>query len=161
MHNMNLLPLYEMQAQLDERIVKQHSLDPTTYDWRIDALRVELHECENESKHFKKWSTKQPDRAKLLEEYVDALHFFLSLGNQFDKRFDWIQPGIVESKLVAEQFRDVIAFVLDLYESDMYYQVAFGLFIGLGILLGFTWDEVERAYYAKNQKNHVRQDTGY
>jgi dimeric dUTPase (all-alpha-NTP-PPase superfamily) len=34
-------------------------------------------------------------------------------------------------------------------------------FFGLGEMLGFTWDEIEQAYFAKNKINHVRQETGY
>lgn len=35
------------------------------------------------------------------------------------------------------------------------------LYIGLGEMLGFTWDQIEEAYYAKNKVNHERQNTGY
>lgn len=39
---------------------------------------------------------------------------------------------------------------------------AFSLFIGLGEKhLGFTWDEIVRAYFQKNEVNHQRQDNGY
>jgi len=37
----------------------------------------------------------------------------------------------------------------------------FGYFIGLGEMLGFSWKQVEDAYYAKNKINHERQDAGY
>ncbi|WP_176714346.1 dUTP diphosphatase, partial [Limosilactobacillus reuteri] len=35
------------------------------------------------------------------------------------------------------------------------------VFLGLGKLLGFTWDEIEQAYFKKNEVNHKRQDSGY
>jgi dimeric dUTPase (all-alpha-NTP-PPase superfamily) len=37
----------------------------------------------------------------------------------------------------------------------------FERFIELGEHLGFTWDEIEQAYFTKNQINVQRQETGY
>jgi dimeric dUTPase (all-alpha-NTP-PPase superfamily) len=33
--------------------------------------------------------------------------------------------------------------------------------LSLGEFLGFTGEEIEQAYFAKNKINHVRQETGY
>jgi dimeric dUTPase (all-alpha-NTP-PPase superfamily) len=56
----------------------------------------------------------------------------------------------------------------DLYENcgygcgvHDYYDDLFGNFINLGKLLGFTWDQVEKAYFEKNAINHQRQESGY
>lgn len=34
-------------------------------------------------------------------------------------------------------------------------------YLGLGEMLGFKLEEIERAYIEKNQVNHQRQDNGY
>lgn len=41
------------------------------------------------------------------------------------------------------------------------YVVVFNNFLSLGEMLGFTWEEIEQAYYDKNKINHQRQENGY
>lgn len=164
---MNLSKLFEMQRILDTRIVQEKELDESDLLLKkIDAFRVELHELENETKHFKYWSSKEPDQSKVLEEYVDGLHFILSIG---------IELNITESKLdpikhesLAEQFRWVNRDAVELYEAidcgfdlNIYYDLLFIRFIVLGEMLGFTWEQIEQAYRDKNIVNHERQANGY
>src|SRR5690625_3584703 len=112
---MNLEKLFEIQAELDKRIVEKHGLqNEDLLDKKILALQVELGELANEWRGFKFWSEDQEPNicdlpkgtctcrdcemyycdkvhestveAKnlyvnpLLEEYVDCLHFILSIG---------------------------------------------------------------------------------
>ncbi|KFZ32146.1 dUTPase, partial [Anoxybacillus flavithermus] len=48
----------------------------------------------------------------------------------------------------------------DAYSSIAYIDM-FGKFLGLGEMLGFTWEQVEEAYMKKNAENHSRQERGY
>src|SRR5690625_7965714 len=41
------------------------------------------------------------------------------------------------------------------------YNLTFSDFVSLGSRLGFTWKEIEQAYYEKNKINHERQTDGY
>lgn len=158
---MNLKNLFKMQKVLDDRIIQKHSLEERQdelFFMRIDAFRVELHELENEVKHFKFWSNKKPVFEKTLEEYVDGLHFLLSFGISID-----IQPEVIPGvKLdgIPEQFRECVKLAVCLYEDD-YYVDLFQHYIGLGEMLGFSWDQIEQAYFDKNKVNHERQDNGY
>lgn len=34
-------------------------------------------------------------------------------------------------------------------------------FLGLGLCLGFTWEQIVEAYKEKNEVNHERQENGY
>src|SRR5690606_4443541 len=101
---LNLSPLFDMQRKLDEHILDEHPelKGQDNLDWKIIALQVELGECANEWRGFKKWSNDQKPRTNepyhtyevfkgeqvpsveyrnpLLEEYVDCLHFILSIG---------------------------------------------------------------------------------
>lgn len=100
----------------------------------------------------------------LLEEYVDCLHFILSIGNDlyFDEIFDWdiLQSDEIN---VVERFENVFKAVLDLSKSKEIYDfmTLFEEFYILGQLLGFTWEQVEKAYYEKNKTNFERQKNGY
>lgn len=87
---MDLKTLYEMQEELDNTIFKKlfgDWSDMATPDMfivqRLLALQVEVSELANALKRdgFKYWTTKPAEpRDRLLDEYVDILHFFLSVG---------------------------------------------------------------------------------
>lgn len=217
---MNLTKLFETQAALDEHIMQEHPelRGQDNLDWKILALQVELGECANEWRGFKKWSNDQEPRVympnpkepcdkckgngyfdkhkdikdwifckecdgvgchfynPLLEEYVDCLHFILSIGleigctpiacdvaltvpnsditNQFLQLIDEVHK--IQHNL---RYKDIQKSALDTAFSN--YHRVLGIFNGLGEMLGFTWNQVEGAYYAKNKVNHARQESGY
>ncbi|MGX1899892.1 dimeric dUTPase (all-alpha-NTP-PPase superfamily) [Thermolongibacillus altinsuensis] len=162
---MNLERLFMMQKQLDERIETKRQLKgENLVSKKILALLVEIGELANETRCFKFWSSKPPaPREKVIEEYVDGLHFILSLG--IDLKFaDHVHLiDVQESKPLVEQFLCVFqavhqferALSLESYQSllDTYLQLAHALC--------FTLDEVEQAYIAKNEVNHERQNQNY
>lgn len=81
---MRTIDLYEMQVELDERIIKEKGLEgQDLISNTVLALQVEIGECGNEWRYFKDWSNDRlPRRAKMLVEFVDCLHFILSLARQ-------------------------------------------------------------------------------
>ncbi|OAK70075.1 dUTP diphosphatase [Lederbergia galactosidilytica] len=108
----------------------------------------------------------------LLEEYVDGLHFILSIG--LDLKIDHTEIFVGQdftvdrnitktfTKLMCmpERFENAIGdddygFYIDWYEELLV------CFIGLGEMLGFTWEEVEQAYMDKNTINYERQANNY
>ncbi|MNR93675.1 dUTPase [compost metagenome] len=171
---MNLTKLFEMQRELDERIVKEKGLEGLDLlPEKILALQVELGECANEWRGFKFWSKDQrprtskwvapsmglsfaEERNPLLEEYIDCLHFILSIGNIHRiTQFDHLE-------LVEESITFYFTKLLRVeWESKVSYTVAVPAFLKLGKMLGFTWEKIEEAYMSKNVVNHTRQSTGY
>ncbi|ARD47594.1 dUTP diphosphatase [Sporosarcina sp. P33] len=186
---MDLNKMFEMQRELDERIVKEKGLEGQ--DLLLDkilALQVELGECANEWRGFKFWSVDREPRIKayshheekqcgdngfssiakydknpLLEEYVDCLHFILSIGLDLEFHLLVKEARPVNNRSIAKQFVFISTKVGTMlaYESLPNYLHIIENFIGLGEMLGFTWEQIEQAYYNKNKVNHVRQDTGY
>lgn len=161
---MNLERLFKMQKQLDDRIKKEHQLEQTdVYEEKVLALLVELGELANETRCFKYWSQKGPsERTVILEEYVDGVHFILSLGLEKG----WTDPVIekqVTNQTMTQLFLTVYECVLEMKQTDdkKVYDALFTNFLSLGKALGFTKDEIVQAYLNKNEKNHVRQDEGY
>ncbi len=75
--------LFEMQAGLDAYIREKRNLNFTKGEWvqkKAMALMVELAEVVEESK-YKWWKNPtEIDEAKLHEEIVDVLHFFLGMA---------------------------------------------------------------------------------
>jgi dimeric dUTPase (all-alpha-NTP-PPase superfamily) len=165
-------------------------------DKKILALLTEFGELANEWRGFKFWSEDQEPithiekwktvdghnyyaahRNPLLEEYVDCLHFILSIGLDLDlqdlkgaspenaNNFKNINRGfncvfddvaILNSTIEAEC--DGYLGVDDLRES---YHLLVNDFVRLGEKLGLTWGQIEQAYYDKNKINHERQENGY
>lgn len=182
---MNLAKLFETQLKLRERILYSES---DRFNKLILALLVELGECANEWRGFKFWSKDQKPRIKnvrapymdlddadfynpLLEEYVDGLHFVMELGIeiaeeiQFDVS-DYFKEITDEIKLnqksstITNQF-NYIFYLTTTVDYDFHFPYLFAAYYQLGEMLGFTWEQIEQAYYAKNQINHERQNNGY
>jgi dimeric dUTPase (all-alpha-NTP-PPase superfamily) len=163
---LNLKELYTMQKFLDEKIVKQHSLENNSLvQERILALYVELGELANETRCFKFWSTKPAsNRTIILEEYVDGIHFLLSLGISLSYELNEITGQNQEcNKDLVKQFTTIYQCISE-FESDkteQTYERLFKQYILLGELLTFTANEIETAYISKNEVNLERQRTGY
>ena len=97
----------------------------------------------------------------LLEEHVDCLHFFLSIARQLEFTADDLDQVPYCQDDIVEAFTGVITSVgLITIDRDGFYE-AWGTFLALGEMLGFTWEQVAEAYIAKNEVNHQRQATGY
>lgn len=162
---MNVQTLYSLQRQLDERIETQHGLQgENLVDRKILALLVEVGELANETRCFKFWSSKPSAPQEIvLEEYVDGLHFILSLGLdlQLAERVEW--PDVQASKPLVTQFLDVFQ-AIHLFEQALSietYEALLRSYVELGHALQFTSEQIERAYVAKNAVNHERQDQNY
>ncbi|MGD6816806.1 dUTP diphosphatase [Metabacillus sp. 113a] len=164
---MNISALFDMQRALDNKIKRQHGLENESLTQRkILALLVELGELANETRCFKFWSTKAPsERTVILEEYVDGIHFILSLGIGQGFENDTVinlKSGSGDVSL-THQFLMVFESI-SLFEKNPElpsYLTVLGEYLYLGELLGFTADEIEKAYLLKNEINHDRQKKGY
>jgi len=182
---MNLAKLFEMQKELDDRILAEHPIQEgeDRLAKKILALLVELGELAQEWRGFKFWSKDQEPRTggecccddgyfdihmgngvveqgicpfcegigelpnTLLEEYVDCLHFLLSIGLESEigtftgDELMPIKMGTIEMQFIT-LFKATVTFLEDIN----YYLDIWELFLGLGEMLGFTWGQIEEAY---------------
>lgn len=106
----------------------------------------------------------------LLEEYVDCLHFILSIGLEITEpdMLDLKRWNLTKADNITEQFLWLMSDVTELYNSlcndgfsNFDYEFLLLRFIHLGEMLGFTWEQIEEAYMRKNAVNHERQNNGY
>lgn len=119
--------------------------------------------------HCKKCNRTGKITNPLLEEYVDGLSFILQIGlnlNFHTMHFEYLHGHnvfVFKKTTTIEQFNDMfIAVSAFSYDHSLeFYEEMFLVFIGLGELLEFTWEQIEQAYLEKNKINHVRQDNGY
>lgn len=161
----DLTSLYEAQQKLDLRIAKNHNItyEKTRTD-RLIALLVEICEWANETRCFKYWSYKSSSPKEItIEEYVDALHFFLSLGIDIKTSFVIYLLSSNEAKTLSEDFLELFVLYGDFLKAqdDKTYQKSFGKFIDMSLKCGFSWTEVIEAYKRKLDINFKRQENNY
>ncbi len=165
--NLKLQSLFEMQNELDRRIERERGLEnEDLVDKKILALQVELGELANETRCFKFWSTKAPsERSVILEEFVDGIHFLLSLGLilPYDVPQQMQVPELVQENLVDAFLKvyEDLTILKNNREDVNNYVTLMEDYLMIGRLLGFTSEEINEAYLSKNEVNHSRQDQGY
>ncbi|AMQ21413.1 dUTP diphosphatase [Geobacillus sp. JS12] len=161
---MNWSLLYDMQRMLDRRIETEHGLmEEDLFARKQLAFLVELGELANETRCFKFWSIKPPAPAeRVLEEYVDGLHFLLSLGLECGLFYEENEAPSAGRPLV-EQFLAVFRAAERFGETRARgeYDALFAEYWRLGVALGFSSDDIEAAYRRKNEVNHKRQNERY
>jgi dimeric dUTPase (all-alpha-NTP-PPase superfamily) len=163
---MQLEKLFKMQKDLDHHIEEKHDLkSEDLFNRKVLALFVEIGELANETRSFKFWSVK-PSSPKevILEEFVDGIHFILSLGLEcgFDKTIKDISKE--EASLdVTNQFLAIYD-TLSVFQKNKSvedYVLLFKAYLQLANLLGITNEEMEEAYFKKNEVNYQRQQNNY
>jgi len=156
--------LFEKQVKLDAYISNNHDLSKADlFEQKILALLVELGELANETRCFKFWSMKaRNEDSVIIEEYVDNIHFLLSLGLEKNLAFKEIT---YEKKIVSEtaQFNQIFEYISKFREdtTNENYLNLFKAYLQLANILGFSNEAIMKAYDAKNEVNFARQDQGY
>lgn len=149
-----LIELKHLQDTLDLRIHNTISLPlEDSIDDRKLAFIVEFGELLQEvPSKFKYWKTSAIDNRELaLEEFVDCLHFALSLTSLDNVEGYTGEKPYPFYDLCEELFDEVMNHGAYILEN----------LISIGSTLGFTWEEVYQGYLDKNNINHERQDNGY
>jgi len=239
---LTLEQMYEMQKELDAKIIKEKGLEgKDLLQNTVLALQVEIGELANEWRGFKHWSTRQTPKmyplekcsycgedvsftrpspfmadasadmcedcwnmtrkeyfasngeyipdfrdyphfpmkqpTRLLDEYADCLHFFLSIARQLglpaDDLYAWEDQ--VEGStailftdllhnvglLVADELLEIKPKDINAWRREHFRSAVF-VFYALGEQrLGLTFEQIADAYAAKNAVNHERQENGY
>ncbi|MEN2765607.1 dUTP diphosphatase [Ornithinibacillus xuwenensis] len=156
--------LFSMQKQLDTYIEENHNLsEKDLFEDKYLALLVELGELANETRCFKFWSNKKRgDSQTILEEFVDGIHFILSLGIEKGLRFEAEtvkQSNKLETELFNTVFENGVVFKNQPIQPN--YNRLFQSYLELGLKLGFQEADVRQAYIKKNEVNYERQNQGY
>ncbi|MGG5254832.1 dUTP diphosphatase [Neobacillus sp. SM06] len=163
---MRLENLFKMQKALDRYIEENHGLqNEDLFDRKVLALLVEIGELANETRSFKFWSLKpSSEKQVILEEFVDGIHFILSLGLEsgFDERLIAVEEN-PSAVTINEQFLKIYRSVCDFQTSRRLedYRAVIEYYLQLAVQLGITNEEIEQAYIQKNEVNYKRQENNY
>ena len=162
---MKLQPLFDMQKSLDTYIQAEKNISHDVFLEKGLALLVELAELANETRCFKFWSSKGPsEKEVILEEYVDSIHFLLSLGIEMnlDDLESWPVDHREESSLTLlflHTQSSINQFLIEPTKEN--YKDIWSWYGAVASNLGFTHGQISKAYLDKNEKNYERQRSGY
>lgn len=171
---MILKEMFKAQLKFDNSIIEGRKLQgKDLFKNKALAAIIELSECANEIRFFKYWSNKGPSSKEvILEEYVDCLHFVLSMGNDLKQNYiierDY-RPCLSYADF-TEDFLLIHSSIINFSGAmtmkeqriaEIYYIEIVEQLLGAAYKMGFTEKEIEMAYYKKNEINFKRQATGY
>lgn len=153
--------MIEMQRQLDKYIMDKQGVEYT--DEASDKIRlalfVELGELFNELPSiFKYWKPNAIDkRDKALVEYVDCLHFTMSLHYFNCDDEAKLYTLALHKDCVYKNLDEILDCIFVIDKSAYHQSNLLSEILNLGHYLGFTWEEVYSTYIEKNKINYDRQ----
>ena len=160
--------MLQMQAKLDEAIMKEYGLKEIDEEKLSFAILDEVGELTHELKANWCWwkKTQAPvDKDKVLGELVDIWHFVLSHQNHFGSGEEELRAEEQLIENAKRYFREIKTFLkgiiylladLTIINSNKLERL-----IAIPEYLGFTIEDVHKAYCDKNKVNYQRLKEGY
>ena len=155
--------MLQMQAKLDEAIMKEYGLKEIDEEKLCFAILDEVGELTHELKANWCWwkKTQAPvDKEKVLGELVDIWHFVLSWQNHFMSG----EEGLRKEKVMVENIKQYVwgmknikkEFIYVLTDLPSFTDSRVEALIAITEYLGFTIEQVYEAYCDKNKINYQR-----
>lgn len=160
----NIDKILQLQKQLDNNIHTKHNINPKeVFEKRRLALIVEVCEMINVNRCFKFWSLKKDyDKQVLGDEFVDCLHFILSISLHFnlDQTEYEIKDVVYDDNELTLKVLYLISLAGKIESKDDCKKFIIQLF-ELAFTFGFTAQDIIDFYIKKNQVNFKRQQDNY
>ncbi|AHC39791.1 hypothetical protein OVS_00170 [Mycoplasma ovis str. Michigan] len=175
---MLLIELVKYQKQLDSKVLELQKPNLDDYHLLIarkTALVSEYFEFLNETKLFKYWTNKEIELEKLYEEFIDLVHFTLSLlyiyqladelGTKYslgttssDSRENLFLKAQKDNRLRVELLNINYDWIREIYSAIEKNNFAewLGWLSQISIWLALTGEEIKKRYLVKWQKNFER-----
>ena len=160
--------MLQMQAKLDESIMKEYGLTEIDEENLRMAILDEVGELTHELKgNWCWWKKTQPqvDKEKVLGELVDVWHFVLSYQNHFNKGEEMLCNYLNEKEMSDTLLERLRAKAINLpfaLSHLVYYKGSIiTVLVAISEYLGFTIEQVYEAYCGKNKINYQRLKEGY
>ena len=160
--------MLKKQDELNSAIMKEFGLTTISKEQIDMATLDEIGEFTHELKgDWCWWKKTQPkvDREKVLGELVDIWHFVLSLENNFNYNY----RRLFSKDYFIEDVKDVLwslennkGMIVQRFTQLTHYPVRkVETLIAITEYLGFTIEDVYKAYCDKNKVNYQRLESGY
>ncbi|MGM9985653.1 MAG: dUTP diphosphatase [Bacillaceae bacterium] len=162
---MDIIELFRMQRDLDDKIFNRCNINrKEVVKDKTLALLVEVGKIAATTRCFTYWKEQSPiEKKEMLANYVDGLHFLLSIGIDLavDRHF-LCNQCVGASKSEVEKFLDVYAKIVRFGQqpSITNYMDMMKNYLRLGEMLKLLPSEIEEGYMQKNQLNKEREKCG-
>jgi len=158
--------LSEKQKTLDSYIIekKQLVINQEMLDKKIVAFLVELGEYANEERVFKYWSNKKEAELNIqLDEYIDCIHFLISIGNQIGFDFSKFESKQLNFENNIKAYFDIIDKLNNFTKTknSQNYNELLNSFLNISDVKKYSEQQIIDAYKIKNQINFDRQNNNY
>ena len=147
--------VYKKNKVLDDIFIKLFE-DKDMFKKNKLELLVEIGELANETKCFKYWSNKTPNKDLVLEEYADCIIMTLYLHNYYNLELEDIEYNRITD--INDQFAYLYKLSTDLYFNDnkeTIREILFNL-LNLATLLNISKDEIIESTLMKINKETTR-----
>lgn len=153
--------IYETNQSLDDVFIKRYATTPDYHQKNVIELLVEIGEFVNETKCFKYWTVKSPDREKELEELADCITMTLLFYHLLQ------MPLELSSRIDSENVYEVINHLyqkgtelLEELKEDVVKDILTNL-LYLGELFHFEEEEILEAISKKQEITLARLNSNY
>lgn len=156
---------YQRNKQLDKMYDERYvNVVSNLYEKNCLELIVEICEFANESKCFKYWTIKKPDRSLLLEEYADCLSMLFCIFNAHNiEELDVLDIELNDDiVLIFNEMIRMCTLIMDKDKVDKKLLLKiFTYLLHVGKLLDISDRELLDACYMKLGKNIERLNSDY
>lgn len=143
--------ILKRNTKIDEIFIKKYEdNEPNYFEKNCLSLITEIAEFLNETKCFKYWSIKNPDKDKLKEEYADALIMTLSMFNYLNINLELVEHS--KTSNILEIFNELFKDASNIMNKDtLSVKKVFSNLIYISTLLNITEEEIKYACYKKQE----------
>ena len=154
--------VYLNNQKLDDIFKDKYKNDNKLFEKNEIELLVEIGEFINETKVFKYWTKKQPDKDKMLDEYADVITMVLSFYHEFNMDIKDLVLDIEEKDLLI-LFKYLYKYTLKFLEENSreYLEILFKYTIYIGTILEFREEEIIKAIENKHKIIEKRLNSDY
>lgn len=154
--------IYEKNLELDKIFQSKYSTDSEIYHKNCLELLTELGELANETKCFKYWSIKIPDKSKILDEYADCITMSLTFIGCLNLSLDNLPPHETFENIL-ELFNFIFQESTKLYENlnEKTVKTIFINLLQLKNFLNITETELQNACLTKQKIISERLNSDY
>ena len=138
--------VYRSNIYLDNIFKEKYKNDNKLVEKNGIELLVEIGEFINETKVFKYWTSKLPNKDKMLDEYADVITMILTFYHELNMDIEELNTNIKENDLLV-LFKDMYNLALEFIENsnENNLKELFRIVIHIGNILEFSEDEIINA----------------
>ena len=156
--------VYEKNKYLDTIFIKKYKDTEDYFKKNCIEFLVELSEFINESKCFKYWSIKKPNKEDMMLEYADVITMVLYFYNNLDMKLDIDNlPSHIESKNIFDVINYLYLIGTDLinnYSVELVKDILSNL-LYLGELFNLNEEEILESVNKKHKIIEKRLNSDY